>query len=89
MREHRFSTAAYRLLLRTYRREFRERFAADLEIDFLEMARTRGTAFAGVAPSKGRTFLPDEECDTSASKPRRTSRFTDAYPGVSFGRSSR
>ena len=46
MREHRFSTAAYRLLLRTYPREFRERFAADLEIDFLEMARTRGTAFA-------------------------------------------
>ena len=27
-------------------REFRERFAADLEIDFLEMARTRGRAFA-------------------------------------------
>src|ERR671913_433157 len=31
---------------RTYPREFRERFAADLESDFLEMARTRGTAFA-------------------------------------------
>jgi putative ABC transport system permease protein len=46
MREHRFSTAAYRLLLRTYPREFRERFASDLESDFLEMARTRGTAFA-------------------------------------------
>jgi hypothetical protein len=46
MREHRFSTAAYRLLLRTYPREFRERFAADLETDFLEMARTRGPAFA-------------------------------------------
>jgi predicted permease len=44
--EHRYSTAAYRLLLRTYPREFRERFAADLESDFLEMVRTRGTAFA-------------------------------------------
>ena len=38
--------AAYRLLVRTYPREFRERFAADLEIDFLEMARTRGRVFA-------------------------------------------
>ena len=46
MREHRFSRAAYRLLLRAYRREFRERFARDLEIDFLEMARARGAAFA-------------------------------------------
>jgi hypothetical protein len=42
MREHRFSRAAYRLLLRTYPREFRERFARDLEIDFLEIgARAR------------------------------------------------
>jgi hypothetical protein len=46
VREHRLSCAAYRLLLRTYPREFRERFARDLEIDFLEMARTRGAAFA-------------------------------------------
>src|SRR5215208_5309020 len=46
MRGHRFSMAAYRLLVRTYPREFRERFAADLESDFLEMARTRGAAFA-------------------------------------------
>ena len=37
---------AYRLLVRTYPHEFRERFATDLEIDFLEMARTRGKAFA-------------------------------------------
>ncbi len=46
MREHRLSCAAYRLLLRTYPREFRERFARDLEIDFLEMAHARGAAFA-------------------------------------------
>ena len=46
MGDHRFSRAAYRLLLRTYPREFRERFATDLEMDFLEMARVRGTAFA-------------------------------------------
>ncbi len=46
MRERRFSCAAYRLLLRTYPREFRDRFARDLEIDFVEMARTRGTVFA-------------------------------------------
>jgi putative ABC transport system permease protein len=44
--EHRFSRVAYRLLLRTYPREFRERFARDLEIDFLEMARSRGAASA-------------------------------------------
>ena len=46
MREHRCSRAAYRLLLRTYPREFRERFARDLEIDFLDMSRARGAAFA-------------------------------------------
>ena len=46
MREHRFSRAAYRLLLRTYPRDFRERFAGDLDSDFLEMARTRGAAYA-------------------------------------------
>ncbi len=46
MRGHRFSCAAYRLLLRAYPREFRERFARDLQIDFLEMARARGAAFA-------------------------------------------
>ncbi|HSC28003.1 MAG TPA: ABC transporter permease [Vicinamibacterales bacterium] len=46
MREHGFSRAAYRLLLRLYPRGFRERFARDLEADFLEMARTRGPAFA-------------------------------------------
>jgi putative ABC transport system permease protein len=46
MREHRCSRAAYRLLLRTYPREFRERFAGDLESDFVDMARSRGAAFA-------------------------------------------
>ena len=46
MREHPLSRAAYRLFLRAYPREFRERFARDLEIDFLEMARARGAASA-------------------------------------------
>ena len=46
MGEHRWSRAAYRLLLRTYPREFRERFARDLEIDFVDMSRARGAAFA-------------------------------------------
>jgi putative ABC transport system permease protein len=46
MREYRFSRATYRLLLRTYPREFRERFARDLDRDFLEMARERGAASA-------------------------------------------
>ena len=46
MREHRFSRALYRLLLRTYPREFRQRFARDLDSDFLEMARSRGAASA-------------------------------------------
>src|ERR671922_2099618 len=32
----------YRLLLRAYPREFRERFGADLETDFLQLAATRG-----------------------------------------------
>jgi hypothetical protein len=77
MREHRVSRAAYRLLLRTYPREFRERFARDLEIDFLEMARSRGAAFAwrralsdvfravpltaSDAAAEGRTFLAGED----------------------------
>jgi predicted permease len=46
MRQHRFSRATYRLLLRTYPREFRERFAHDLDSDFLEMARSHGAASA-------------------------------------------
>jgi putative ABC transport system permease protein len=46
MSTHRFSRAAYRLLLRTYPREFRERFARDMERDFLETARSRGAASA-------------------------------------------
>jgi putative ABC transport system permease protein len=46
MREHRLSRTAYRLFLRAYPREFRERFAQDLEADFYEMRRTRGAAYA-------------------------------------------
>jgi len=46
MREHRPSRAAYRLLLRAYPREFRRRFAPDLEADFYQMRRTRGALYA-------------------------------------------
>lgn len=46
MRGHRFSRSAYRLLLRAYPRAFRERFAHDLEADFLEMIRERGRTYA-------------------------------------------
>jgi putative ABC transport system permease protein len=46
MRGHGLSRAAYRLLLRAYPREFRERFAGDLEADFHEMRCTRGAAYA-------------------------------------------
>jgi hypothetical protein len=45
MREHRLARAAYRLVIRAYPREFRQRFARDLEADFCEMLRTRGAAY--------------------------------------------
>ena len=43
---HRLSRAAYRLLLRAYPREFRERFAEDLQADFVEMLDARGLGHA-------------------------------------------
>jgi putative ABC transport system permease protein len=43
---HRLSRAAYRCLLRTYPREFRERFTDDLQADFAEMIEARGRAHA-------------------------------------------
>jgi putative ABC transport system permease protein len=46
MRAHRLSCAAYRLFLRRYPRAFRERFAADLQADFLQILRARGTVHA-------------------------------------------
>ena len=46
---HRFSRAAYRLLLRAYPREFRERFGDDLQADFVEMLDARGRG-ARLAP---------------------------------------
>ena len=46
MRGHRFSRAAYRLLLRAYPREFRERFGDDLQADFVEMIDARGRGHA-------------------------------------------
>jgi hypothetical protein len=46
MPRHRFSRAAYRCLLCAYPREFRERFADDLQADFVEMIEARGRAHA-------------------------------------------
>jgi putative ABC transport system permease protein len=46
VRQYRLSRAAYRLLLRVYPGEFRDRFGGDLEADFLEMRRTRGALYA-------------------------------------------
>jgi putative ABC transport system permease protein len=43
---HRLSRTAYRLLLRAYPREFRERFARDLQADFVEMLEARGRRHA-------------------------------------------
>ena len=43
---HRLSRTAYRLLLRAYPREFRERFAGDLQADFVEMLEARGRTHA-------------------------------------------
>ena len=43
---HLVSRAAYRLLVRTYPREFRERFTHDLEADFKQMIESRGRAYA-------------------------------------------
>jgi predicted permease len=46
MAGHRLARAAYRCLLRAYPREFRERFADDLQADFVEMIEARGRAHA-------------------------------------------
>lgn len=46
MAAHRCSRLAYRLLLRTYPREFRERFAADLQADFARLLERDGTLAA-------------------------------------------
>ena len=43
---HRLSAAVYRLLLRAYPRQFRERFASDLQADFVEMLEARGRTHA-------------------------------------------
>src|SRR5215217_1648542 len=46
MPSHFISRAAYRLLLRVYPREFRARFADDLQADFTEMLGARGRGHA-------------------------------------------
>jgi predicted permease len=89
VRAHRVSRAAYRLLLRTYPREFRERFARDLEIDFLEMARSRGAAFAWRrALSDVFRAVPLTASDAAAERAR-TARIGGPIvpPGESFMRS--
>jgi putative ABC transport system permease protein len=89
MREHRFSAAAYRLLLRTYPREFRERFAADLKIDFLQMARTRGTAFAWRRALTDLCRSVPLTASDAAAERARTARISGPIvpPGESFMRS--
>ena len=42
MSRQRLSLGVYRMFLRAYPRDFRERFGADLEADFLQLAATRG-----------------------------------------------
>jgi predicted permease len=46
MPSHGLSRAVYRLLLRAYPREFRERFGEDLQADFVEMLDARGRSHA-------------------------------------------
>jgi putative ABC transport system permease protein len=46
MAADRCSRTVYRLLLRAYPRDFRERFASDMERDFEDMSRSHGAAFA-------------------------------------------
>ena len=67
----RFSRVAYRLLLRTYPRDFRERFAADLEADFAELLATRGRLHAWRrALSDIRRAVPLTTADAMAERAR-------------------
>jgi len=67
-----FATRLLRLLLRTYPREFRERFGADLEADFEQLLRTRGHAAAWkYALSDLRRAVPMTHTDDQRARQRR------------------
>ncbi len=89
MREHRCSRAVYRLLLRTYPREFLERFARDLEIDFADMLRSRGAAFAWRRALRDFSRAVPLTASDAAAERARTARIGGpiAPPGESFMRS--
>ena len=72
MARHPWSIRLLRLLLRTYPREFRERFGADLEGDFSELMATRGPAAAWkYALSDMRRAVPMTHSDDQRSRQRR------------------
>ena len=72
MARHPWSIRLLRLLLRTYPREFRERFGADLEGDFSELMSTRGPAAAWkYALSDMRRAVPMTHSDDQRARQRR------------------
>ena len=72
MNRHPWSIRLLRLLLRTYPREFRERFGADLEGDFSELMATRGPAAAWkYALSDMRRAVPMTHSDDQRARQRR------------------
>ncbi len=72
MTPHPWSIRLLRLLLRTYPREFRERFGADLEGDFSELMSTRGPAAAWkYALSDMRRAVPMTHSDDQRARQRR------------------
>jgi predicted permease len=69
---HRWSIGLLRLFLRTYPREFRDRFGADLERDFSELMSTRGAAAAWkYALSDMRRAVPMTHSDDQRARQRR------------------
>jgi len=69
---HPWSIGLLRLLLRTYPREFRERFGADLESDFSELMSTRGPGAAWqYALSDMRRAVPMTHSDDQRTRQRR------------------
>ena len=72
MARHRWSIGLLRLFLRTYPREFRDRFGADLERDFSELMSTRGAAAAWkYALSDMRRAVPMTHSDDQRARQRR------------------
>ena len=70
--KHGLSLRLLRLYLRTYPREFRERFGADLESDFLQLLTTRGPRAAWkYALSDLRRALPMTHTDDQRARQRR------------------